>query len=179
MLRVLAVLAFLGVLALGGASGAPARADGPGPVPAPVTLDPPEPGPAVLSIKGPSGETSLTLAGLEALGVHRVAATTFWPDDDGVYEGPLLSDVLRHAGLDDAPAIRVSAVDGFSQVIPREDWTRWPVMLATRRDGRVQSVRQKGPVRIIYPRDMDRALSDTVYRLRWVWLVQAIEPAVP
>ena len=39
--------------------------------------------------------------------------------------------------------------------------------------------RDKGPLRIIYPRDMDAALQDTRYRLRWVWLVTRIEAAAP
>lgn len=132
---------------------------------------------AVLGVTTPAGERRFSLADLEAAGLKEVSTTTFWPADDGVYQGPLLADVLKLAGIGHVAAIRVIALDGFSQVIPRADWDRWPLLLATRCDGKPISTRNKGPLRIIYPRDMDPALADTLYRLRWVWLVRAIEPA--
>ncbi len=133
----------------------------------------------VLKVQTPQGAKSWTLAQLEALGLQRVTTTTFWPDDDGSYQGPLLAQVLEASGLKDAGALRIKARDGFSQVLPREDWTRWPLILATRRDNAGLSTRQKGPLRVIYPRDMDVQLSDPSYRLRWVWLVNHIEPVKP
>jgi hypothetical protein len=132
-----------------------------------------------LEIVTPAGRVSLSLADLESLPLHRVTTATFWPDDDGTYEGPLMADVLRRAGIDGAAALRLTARDGFSQVIPRQDWMRWPLLLATRRDGKPMSIRQKGPLRVIYPRDSDKELTDPVYRLRWVWLLKSIEPVTP
>lgn len=129
----------------------------------------------ILTLQGASGTLRLSLAELEGLGVHELHTRTFWPEDDGNYSGPLLRDVLKRAGLDTADEIRVLARDGFSQVIPRRDWERWPLLLATRRDGLPMKPRQKGPLRIIYPRDMAPELADSIYRLRWVWLVVRIE----
>jgi len=127
-----------------------------------------------LGIRGSARQ--LNVAELEHGMLYQVRTRSFWPADDGVYQGPLLADVLARYGMDKVKAIRVFGGDGFSQLIPREDWQRWPVVLATRRDGHALSRREKGPVRIIYPRDMDRALEDTLYRLRWVWLIERIEP---
>lgn len=129
----------------------------------------------VLTVQGPKGKSSWNLQQIEALGVHRVQTTTFWPDDDGTYEGALLSDLLRASGLEHAPFVRVAALDGFSQKIPRADWEKWPVILATRKSGSSIPTRQKGPLRIIYPRDMSDELSNAIYRLRWVWLVTRID----
>ena len=131
---------------------------------------------AVLNIATPAGIRKFSLADLEAAGLGKITTKTFWPADDGTYQGPLLAEVLKLAGIDGAAAVRVTALDGFSQVIPRSDWTRWPLMLATRRDDHPLTAREKGPLRIIYPRDQDPVLEDTLYRLRWVWLVRAIEP---
>lgn len=144
---------------------------------APVRIDLPPDGSAtpVLTIATPRGNVAYSIAQLEALGMYRVRTATFWPGDDGVYEGPLLADVLQHAGLGDAAAVKVTAVDEFSAIMPREDWSRWPVILATRREGRPMTARSKGPLRIIYPRDMSPVLEEPVYRLRWIWLVQRIE----
>jgi len=144
--------------------------------PQPVSLPRLAAGKPVLGITTPSGVRKFSLAELEAAGLKEVGTKTFWPADDGTYQGPLLADVLKLAGIENATAIRVTALDGFSQVIPRADWNHWPLLLATRRDGQPLTTRNKGPLRILYPRDMDRALEDTVYRLRWVWLVRSIEP---
>jgi hypothetical protein len=129
----------------------------------------------VLTVEGPKGARQYTLAQLEAFGVHEVETTTFWPDDNGTYHGPRLADVLRDAGLADSPVIRVAALDGFSQRIPQGDWVRWPVLLATRQNGKPMGPRAKGPLRIVYPRDMDPELQQGIYRLRWVWMVNRID----
>lgn len=146
-----------------------------GAVPEPVRLAMAPAGKPVLTVATPYGNQQFSLADLEGLGMHRVTTRTFWPKSDGTYEGPLLADVLRRAGLHDVAAVRISALDGFSQVMPGQDWRTWPILLATRRDGRPIPVRDKGPIRVIYPRDMSPQLADTTYRLRWVWLVSRIE----
>jgi len=117
----------------------------------------------------------MSLAEIEAIGLFRVSTTTFWPKDDGVYEGVLLSSLLKHVGLADVKELTIWAVDGFSQNIPREDWIMWPILLATRRDGKAMTRRQKGPTRIIYPRDLAPILKDDRYHLRWVWMINEIE----
>lgn len=133
----------------------------------------------LLQAGAPGQERAFTLAQIEALGLHRVTTSTYWPADDGTYEGVLLRDLLAAAGLGNAAQVRVTALDGFTQAIPREDWTRWPVMVATRKNGAALGVRDKGPLRIVYPRDMDPALRDAQYRLRWVWMIKGIAPANP
>lgn len=140
-----------------------------------AVLRPADAGRAVLTVTGPGGTQVLTLGQLEQLPMYRVQTSTFWPDDDGVYEGPLLSEVLSRHGLDKHAAVRARAADGFSQRLPREDWERWPVMLATRRDGQLMGPRDKGPLRLIYPRDMDKVLQEPLYRLRWVWLLTHVD----
>lgn len=134
-------------------------------------------GKTVLTVKGTNGVRKFSIAELENLGTHRLNTKTFWPADDGTYEGVLLSTILKQAGIESSEAIRVRARDGFSQIIPSQDWEKWPILLATRRAGNAIPTRDKGPLRIIYPRDMSPELADTLYRLRWVWLVDLIEPA--
>ncbi|THF66328.1 hypothetical protein E6C76_05655 [Pseudothauera nasutitermitis] len=144
--------------------------------PYPVTLPAFPAGPQVLSTVAPDGATQrYSMADLEALGTWELTTSTFWPGDDGTYQGVLLSALLRDAGLAEAAAVRLVAQDGFSQVIPRADWVTWPVLLASRRDGGAMARRDKGPLRIIYPREMDGALHDAVYRLRWIWMLARIE----
>ena len=150
-----------------------------GEAPRPVALTPLMVREPELTIAWPTGRKAYALPDLEALGLWRVNTSSFWPTDHGPYEGPLLADVLRHVGLADVSAIRVSARDGFSEVIPRADWERWPIILATRCAGHPMAIRDKGPIRIIYPRDMAEEMKEIVYRLRWVWMVSSIEAESP
>ena len=108
--------------------------------------------------------------------MQRITTSTFWPEDQGAYEGPRLADVLKSVGISEVAQVRVFGLDGYSQVLPREDWTRWPLILATRKNGKPLDLRDKGPLRVIYPRDSDKTLQDDLYRLRWVWMVRQIEP---
>ena len=144
--------------------------------PQPVELPPlAESGEPVLTLLGPRGRFRFTISELEALGAHRVRTRSFWPSDEGVYEGPLLVDVLASAGLDQVERIRLMGRDCFETTIPRADWMRWKVLLATRRDEAMLETASKGPLRIIYPRDSDSTLLDPVYRLRWIWMIEYID----
>lgn len=176
--RLRRLLVVLSALVLWGAQGH-ALASAADHVPTPVVVQVGNDEEIVLRVRGASGSRSFTLAALERTGMYRVRTSTFWPGDDGVFEGPLLAHVLREAGVGAAAAVRVTALDGFSQVLPATDWQRWPVMLATRHRGEPMSVRAKGPLRIIYPRDMDAELQQPGYRLRWVWVVSDIEAVEP
>lgn len=171
----------LGAAVLLCAAAAIATAAGPAPEPLAAGSLPALPAAhrVLLQVGAPGQERAFTLAQIEAIGLHRVTTSTYWPADDGTYEGPLLRDLLAAAGLANAAQVRVTALDGFTQAIPREDWTRWPVMVATRKNGAALGVRDKGPLRIVYPRDMDPALRDAQYRLRWVWMIKGIAPATP
>lgn len=117
-----------------------------------------------------------TLAEIEKLGMMQVTTRTLWPEEAGTYSGVLLRDLLMDAGLDMVEDIELYAMDGYMSAIPREDWLRWPVLLATRKDGKVIGVRDKGPLRIIYPVELDPELADQAFRTRWVWSVTAIRP---
>ncbi|EKV32320.1 hypothetical protein C882_2398 [Caenispirillum salinarum AK4] len=122
-------------------------------------------------------ETTLTGTDLEGLGLWTADTRTYWPDDEGPFSGPRLRDVLAATGLDGAEAVRLTAADDYSIVIPRADWTTWPILLATRDSGRAIPVEDKGPLRVIYPRDMDAALDERVYGLRSAWMVERLAPA--
>ena len=119
---------------------------------------------------------TLSLAEIEALGLYRVETTTPWENSFAVFEGALLRDVLRHVGLAEEPAIILRAIDGYTQVIPREDWQSWPTLIATRSYGKPLSRRNKGPTRLVYPL-LDHPELDTLeHKARWIWLIDALEP---
>jgi hypothetical protein len=122
-------------------------------------------------------ERMLTVGELEALGTWRVRTVSPWERGQIVLEGPLLRDVLAHVGLEDAAGILVRSHDGYAPVIPHEDWRDYPVILATRADGRPLGHRHKGPTRIVYPLLEHPELASPDRHARWVWLIASIEAA--
>ncbi len=141
-----------------------------------VNLPPIESNKIVLIIDTLDEPRKYTLADLEKLGLHRINTSTYWEEDDGIYEGVLLKDLLEDAGIAGSTAIRITALDSYSAEIPKEDWEKWPILLATRKNGQIMSVRKKGPTRIIYPKYLGGEVADTTMRVRWVWAIKQISP---
>ncbi len=139
-----------------------------------IQLEPIQSDVSILKITSSKGVKEYTLADIESLGLKRLRTTTFWTEDDGTYEGVLFSDLLPHAGIENCTSIVITALDDYQVSIPCEDFEKWQVLLATRRDGKTMSVRKKGPTRVIYPKDIggDIALSDM--RSRWIWAIKTI-----
>lgn len=91
------------------------------------------------------------------------------------YSGVLVRDLLDHLGSKDLPAkLRLSAWDDYAVEIAVADLRRWPVMLATRMNGKRMSLRDGGPTRIVFPYhayDID----PTRYNDQWIWSIKQIE----
>ena len=144
-----------------------------------IELPPLAKGEVVLEIATPSGAEQYDLATLEAIGLYRITTRSQWDQESPTFDGILLSDLLDDAGLNEAPAILVTALDDYSQTIPREDWTAYPVMVATRQDGKVLREDERGPLRIVYPLSFYPELDDDLYHARWVWSLKQITAVEP
>lgn len=86
-----------------------------------------------------------------------------------------MRELLRDAGIDDAEQIRVVGLDGYTAFIPRKDWRLWDVIIATRQDLQPIRIREKGPLRIVYPKDIGGEIAESDMRVRWVWAMNSIE----
>lgn len=123
---------------------------------------------------GQGSSRTVSIADIEALPMVRVVTQTPWEEGVFQFEGVLLSDFLEWTGAADAASITVRGQDGYSAEIPRSDWTKWPLILATRQDGKPLEVRSRGPARIIYPIDQFPDLDADEYAHRAVWLIVEI-----
>ena len=144
-----------------------------------VELPPLAKGEVVLEIATPAGAQQYDLATLEAIGLYRITTRSQWDQESPTFDGILLSDLLDDAGLDKAPEVLVTALDDYSQAIPREDWTAYPVMVATRQDGKLLRDDERGPLRIVYPLSFYPELDDDLYHARWVWSLKHIKAVEP
>ena len=136
-------------------------------------------GEVVLEIATPAGTQQYDLATLEAIGTYRITTRSAFDQESPTFDGVLLSDLLDEAGLKDAPEVLVTALDDYSSAIPREDWTAYPVMVATRQDGKLLRDDERGPLRIVYPLSFYPELDDEVYHARWVWSLKQIKAVEP
>lgn len=128
------------------------------------------------TVIGDNREVPVTVRELEALGLYRVTTASPWEKGDLVFEGVLFSNVVEHVGLGDANAVRLRALDSYTQVIPRQDWIDRPLILATRQDGEQLTRRTQGPTRIVYPLSEYPDYDPAVHDGRWVWLIESLEP---
>lgn len=114
------------------------------------------------------------LAMLEALAGDRITTETPWFEGTQTFEGPLLSDLLDTLGAE-GETLRVTAINDYAAEIPISEIRDYPVILATRLNGRTMSIRDKGPSFVIYPFDRAPELYDEVHFGRSVWQVTSIE----
>ncbi|TSE18409.1 hypothetical protein Talka_02155 [Tepidimonas alkaliphilus] len=137
-------------------------------------------GPVVLTIRGrierrnQGSHAALDLAMLEALPQHHLLTRTPWDSEPVTFSGPRLRDVLDAVGAH-GQRLRAVALDDYRVIIPLEDAQRYDVIVATRKNGARMSVRQKGPLFIVYPFDHAPQLRDRRYYERSIWQLKALE----
>lgn len=156
------------ILALGVAGSAPAD-----------TLPDPQ-GQVVLTVSGAISNTNgdgiaeFDMAMLDAMQQRETLTETPWFDGEQTFTGPLLSDIMQVVGAEGSE-IRVTAINDFAASMPWSDLADFPTILASRNNGALMSVRDKGPLFVIYPFEEHEELRDEVHFSRSVWQVVSIE----
>ena len=119
----------------------------------------PEPaGDVLLIIKGalkaPNAgtEAHLDLAILESLPLEKFTTNTPWSDDISVFEGIRLNVILDAIGAE-SDKFKAFALDDYVVEFADVDLEKYPVIIAFRQDGKNLTVRQLGPLRIMFPFD--------------------------
>ena len=137
-------------------------------------------GPVILTLTGQigvhnAGDTAVfDLAMLESLGGRTTHTTTPWYDGSRSFTGPLGAALLEAVGAS-GDMLRITALNDYVSDIPVSDFNAYPVILATRLDGQTMSVRDKGPIFVIYPFDELPELNNETYYGRSAWQVKSIE----
>ncbi|MEO0362389.1 MAG: hypothetical protein AAF322_14825 [Pseudomonadota bacterium] len=137
---------------------------------APAMADP------TLTVVGEGREVALDDGDLDALPQRRIATSTPYSDGVPVFAGPLARDVLSAAGARLEGELRFVAANGYSVVIPALDFIDRDVIFATSMDGSRLSLRDKGPIWVMYPLDdMDPAEARR-HSGRIIWQLVRVEP---
>lgn len=138
-------------------------------------------GPVILSISGKIGLTNVgdrldfDLATLEQIGLIEYQVD----DPDMKYTvthtGVLLEQVLKVAQISpDAKELFTTALDDYKIAIPIDVTTRWPVMIATLRDGQRIPANERGPIEIVFP-NKHFSIDPLLYDPMWVWQLRTME----
>lgn len=139
----------------------------------------------------PQGEVILTVSGnitrtngegvarfdramLENLEQATITATTPWFDDVHDFSGPLGAALMEAVGAQ-GDTLRVIALNDYAATVPTADLRDLGVVLATHLDAQIMSVRDKGPLFLIYPFDDNPDLFDETYFGRSVWQIARID----
>lgn len=121
-----------------------------------------------------NGTAQFDLPMLEALAGRTAEMETPWTEGKVKFSGPLLRSILEAAGAHGSQ-LKVIALNDYSANVPMEDAAKLDTILATRMNGNTMSVRDKGPLFLIYPFDKDGSLFNEKYFSRSVWQIKSIE----
>lgn len=133
----------------------------------------------VLTISGavaPSddGETwRLSMSDLKALPVARFDTVTIWTDGTQTFEGVSLRALLDHVGASDGD-LEAVALNDYAVTIPASDAVEGGPIVAYAHNGQAMSVRDKGPLWVVYPFDANDTYKSEEYYARSIWQLDRI-----
>lgn len=144
----------------------------------------------VPALEAPQGKVVLTVSGkvtkpnqgkdatfsmdmLAKLPQKTFTTKTPWYPKPVTFTGPLLRDVLAAAGAN-GKQIAARALDDYKTMLPMSDALSHDVILARKIDGKSLSVRDKGPLFIVFPYDSKPELQAQVYLDRSAWQLKSL-----
>lgn len=140
----------------------------------------PPAGQVVLTVSGKiaatngTGVAAFDLEMLRSLGVEQFATTTIWTGGTPTFEGVPLANLVERLGVTDG-TLRAFAINDYTVDIPVTDAVDGGPMIAFRMDGADMSVRDKGPLWIVYPYDSNQDYRSEVIYSRSIWQLDRIE----
>jgi hypothetical protein len=121
-------------------------------------------------------ETYLTYQDIEALEQVSFETSTHWNDGIMTYTGPSLASVLALTGPYDKSAhIKVTAANDYSHIATPDLISKTYPILANKINGEPFSLREKGPLWVMYPFDKHAKFKTESHFSASVWQVVEIE----
>lgn len=131
--------------------------------------------PSALQVTGTNGvAVTFSLADLDALDQVMITTTTIWTEGEITFTGPSLQAVLRMAEIV-SPNLTFTALNDYAIEMSAPEADAIYPILATRMDGQLMSVREKGPFWIVFPYDSDPSFqTETIYS-QSIWQLDRID----
>lgn len=135
---------------------------------------------AVLTVSGavaapPEGDVwTFDMAALQALPQVSFDTTTIWTEGGQSFTGVSLAALMEHVGAS-GDSLRAVALNDYAVTIPTSDAVEGGPIVAYLRNGAEMSVREKGPLWIMYPFDGNDSYKSEEYYARSIWQLSQIE----
>ena len=111
---------------------------------------------------------------LMALGTSTIRTTTPWTDGVVEFVGPTLASVLEAVGAK-GTVLHAVAVNDYAIDLDAGELLRYGAMLAMKQDGKALSLRDRGPLWLVLPREQHPELMDEAHNAKWIWQLKTIE----
>lgn len=134
---------------------------------------------ALLSVvwEGNGKHAQLSEDDLRALPWETIITGTIWTEQEHSYAGVPATALLEHLGIDNGKLTLV-ALNDYSIIVPVSDLLADKgAIFAFEQDGDPMSIREKGPLWLIYPFDKDPTYQSQLYYSRSIWQLHHIRVA--
>jgi hypothetical protein len=122
-----------------------------------------------------NGETrTFDRPALEALGTETIETTTIWTEGTQVFEGVSLARLAQEVDAQDGKLL-ATAINDYTVEIPLSDAVEGGPILAITMNGNEMSLRDKGPLWVVYPYDANADYRTEVIYSRSIWQLDRIE----
>lgn len=111
---------------------------------------------------------------LMALPVTTFETSTIWTDGVHSFHGVSFADLVAEIGAEGATLL-ATAINDYTVEIPASDAVEGGPIIAYLMDGEEMSVRDKGPLWVIYPYDSDAAYQSELVYSRSIWQLDRLE----
>jgi len=131
---------------------------------------------SVLTFSGDVSSDALSFSDADLLELPQVSfeTSTLWTEGVQEFSGPSLKSVLEATNAGEGNLL-MSAVNDYSVEMPQDIITDDFPIIANRIDGEPFSVRDKGPLWIVFPYDSDRSLQQELVYSYSIWQLNRIE----
>lgn len=142
-------------------------------------------------LPAPTGDVILTVSGaisatnmgetaafdiemLQAMDATTIETTTIWTEGTQVFQGIALDVLMDRMGVEGG-TLKATAINDYTVEIPVTDAVSGGPILAYLLNGDKMSIRDKGPLWIIYPYDSNADYRSEVIYSRSIWQLDRIE----
>lgn len=130
--------------------------------------------PVILTVSGVGEQIEYTLADLMELGSDTFETATIWTVGVKEFTGVSLARLIEELGITEG-RLMAQAINDYAVEVPLEDGVENGPIIAYMMDGEPMSVRDKGPLWLVYPFDLNPAYRSEVIYSRSIWQLDRIE----
>lgn len=144
-------------------------------------------GSAAAALAKPAGEVMVTMNGRDGLTIalsadqfaalpqYAIASENEHYDGLNCYQGPLGRDVVALILAEAGDMVTLTAINDYAVEAPVADYFAYDVIFATELNGVPFSVRDKGPIWVVYPQSDNKVLQDPIYSTLMAWQLTRVD----